>query len=180
MRIDSGHQQASSASQALLESCAWSRITFFDEEGPSQPNALLDGAPGRTLHFTADDGEPQCQVWLPISSQSAASGLPDIAAHEGFHVAAGANVYHWTHEAFASLAAHLSHLRQENDAVPQLPRRQLGQLLLSQARLFSVFYTAQQMRLETVPNPEAETMQRFDSRARVAGVDLFEVVGLEL
>lgn len=178
MRIDCDHQQAPAASRALLESCTWSRSSFFGDEGPRAPDALLDGPIGRTFHFTADDGGPRCQVWLPISNRAAASGLPDIAAHEGFHVAAGANVYHWTHEAFASLAAQLSHLRQESDTEPRVPRRQLGELLLNQARLFSGFYTAQQMRVETVPNPEPAVMQRFYSRARVTGVDLYEVAGL--
>lgn len=180
MQVDRDDLAGAIASEALLEACAWSRTNFFREQGPSEPNVLADGAPGRTLHSITDDGDETCRVWLPMSNPAATVGLPDIAAHEGFHVAAGANVYHWTHEAFACLTAHLSHLRQEEDDSALLTRRQLGESLLGQARLFSRFYSAREMRKEAMPVRADARMQGFYSRARVVGVDLYEATGLEL
>lgn len=116
------------AADVLRESSAWALDKFFGGVGLIEPDELHNGLPGRTLHLAADAGDTRCRVWLPITDDAAATGLPDIAAHEGFHVAAGVNVYHWTHEALACLAATLSHLRADAGTAP-LSRKQLGEAL---------------------------------------------------
>lgn len=178
MLISVDHERTALAAEVLNESYVWSLGTFFDGVGSAGPDELHEGTPGRTLHSSGGDVASKCQVWLPITADSAATNLPDIAAHEGFHVAAGANVYHWTHEALACLAATLSHTRLDNGGSTTLSRRELGEARIGEADLFSRFCTARAMRLETVPHQDLSNMTPFYSRARVVGSALNDICGL--